>query len=166
MGRICTEEGALEVAVAADVAESEMLMQARRIVHFAIEKLGATLIDDVAVPRARLLDLLAGIEEIAAAHRVVVTCPGHVGDGNMHPTVVFDRGDPAAVERALRTFDAIMELGLALGGTITGEHGVGVLKRDWLPTELGPLSTRLHAGIKAVFDPLGILNPGKVLRQG
>ncbi|OLT14081.1 FAD-linked oxidase [Pseudonocardia sp. CNS-139] len=164
MGAICTGLGALDVAVASDAAESDMLLEARRIVHFAIEKLGATLIDDVAVPRSRLVELLAGITAIAEEHRVTVSCPGHVGDGNMHPTVVFDRGDPAAVERAQEAFDAIMRLGLALGGTITGEHGVGVLKRDWLETELGALSTRLHRDIKRAFDPLGILNPGKVLR--
>ena len=163
MGAICEELGALDVAVASDAAESEMLMEARRIVHFAVVKLGSTLIDDVAVPRSRLVELLDGITAIADEHGVTVSCPGHVGDGNMHPTVIFDRGDPAAVERAQRAFDAIMRLGLALGGTITGEHGVGVLKRDWLATELGELSTRLHRDIKAAFDPLGILNPGKVL---
>jgi glycolate oxidase len=81
----------------------------------------------------------------------------------MHPTVIFDRGDPAAVERAQKAFDAIMQLGLALGGTITGEHGVGVLKREWLATELGDLSLSLHRKIKEAFDPAGILNPGKVL---
>jgi glycolate oxidase len=163
MGAICSELGALDVAVASDATESAMLMEARRIVHFAIEKLGSTLVDDVAVPRSRLVELLEGITAIAEEHGVTVSCPGHVGDGNMHPTVIFDRGDPDAVERAQRAFDAIMRLGLALGGTITGEHGVGVLKRDWLATELGALSTRLHRDIKKAFDPLGILNPGKVL---
>ena len=166
MGAICSELGALDVAVASDATESAMLMEARRIVHFAVEKLGSTLIDDVAVPRSRLVELLDGITAIAEAHGVTVCCPGHVGDGNMHPTVIFDRGDPAAVERAQKAFDAIMQLGLALGGTITGEHGVGVLKRDWLATELGELSTRLHRDIKKAFDPLGILNPGKVLAAG
>jgi glycolate oxidase len=77
--------------------------------------------------------------------------------------VIFDRGDPAAVARAQKAFDAIMQLGLALGGTITGEHGVGVLKRDWLTTELGEVGLDLHRKIKQAFDPLGILNPGKVL---
>ncbi|MCM2580037.1 FAD-binding oxidoreductase [Streptomyces meridianus] len=163
IGRICAEAGALDVAEASDAAEASMLMEARRLVNAAIERLGATLIDDVAVPRARLVDLVEGIGAIAAEHRVRVSCPGHVGDGNMHPTVIFDRGDPAAVERAERAFGAIMQLGLSLGGTITGEHGVGVLKRDWLAKEIGPLGTRLHRDIKAAFDPLGILNPGKVL---
>jgi glycolate oxidase len=166
MGRICTELGALDVAVASDATESAMLMEARRLVHPAMEKLGSSLIDDVAVPRSRLVELLAGVEAIAEEHDVLVTCSGHVGDGNMHPTVVFDRGDPAAVERAQRAFGSIMRLGLALGGTITGEHGVGLLKRDWLATELGELSTRLHREIKSVFDPAGILNPGKVLAAG
>jgi glycolate oxidase len=166
MGRICTELGALDVAVASDATESAMLMEARRLVHPAMEKLGSSLIDDVAVPRSRLVELLAGVEAIAEEHDVLVTCSGHVGDGNMHPTVVFDRGDPAAVERAQRAFDSIMRLGLALGGTITGEHGVGLLKRNWLATELGELSTRLHREIKSVFDPAGILNPGKVLAAG
>ncbi|CAL9332173.1 putative FAD-linked oxidoreductase [Streptomyces sp. enrichment culture] len=163
MGRVCVEAGALEIAEASDAAESAMLMEARRLVNPALEKLGVTLVDDVAVPRARLPVLLEGITGISAEYGVRVCCPGHVGDGNMHPTVVFDRGDPAAAERAGRAFGAIMRLGLSLGGTITGEHGVGVLKRDWLARELGPLGTRLHRDIKAVFDPLGILNPGKVL---
>jgi glycolate oxidase len=163
MGAICSGLGALDVAVASDATESAMLMEARRIVHFAVEKLGSTLIDDVAVPRSRLVELLDGITAISREHDVLVSCPGHVGDGNMHPTVIFDRGDPAAVDRAQRAFDSIMQLGLALGGTITGEHGVGVLKRDWLARELGELSTDLHRKIKAAFDPQGILNPGKVL---
>jgi glycolate oxidase len=163
MGAMCEELGAAEVAVAEDAAESEMLTQARRLVNPAVEELGATLVDDVAVPRARLVDLLAGMERIAAENDVLVVCPGHIGDGNMHPTVVFERGDAAATERAHVAFDAIMRLALELGGTITGEHGVGLLKKSWLRTELGETSYTLQQQIKAVFDPLGILNPGKVL---
>ena len=163
MGAMCEELGAAEVAVAEDAAESEMLTQARRLVNPAVEELGATLVDDVAVPRARLVDLLAGMERIAAENDVLVVCPGHIGDGNMHPTVVFDRGDTAAAERAHVAFDAIMRLALDLGGTITGEHGVGLLKKSWLRTELGETSYALQQQIKAVFDPFGILNPGKVL---
>jgi glycolate oxidase len=163
MGAICEELGASEVAVAEDAVESAMLTQARRLVNPAVEELGATLIDDVAVPRARLVDLLAGMEQIAAATGTFVVCPGHIGDGNMHPTVVFDRGDDAAAERARTAFDAIMRLALDLGGTINGEHGVGLLKRSWLRAELGERSYALQQQIKSVFDPLGILNPGKVL---
>jgi glycolate oxidase len=103
------------------------------------------------------------MEKIAAEHGVQVVCPGHIGDGNMHPTVVFDRGDAAATTRAEEAFSAIMRLALGLGGTITGEHGVGLLKRAWLREELGERSYALQRQIKDVFDPLGILNPGKVL---
>jgi glycolate oxidase len=163
MGVMCEELGAAEVAVAEDAAESALLTQARRLVNPAVEELGATLVDDVAVPRARLVDLLAGMDRIAAETGMLIVCPGHIGDGNMHPTVVFDRGDAAAAQRAHTAFDAIMRLALELGGTITGEHGVGLLKKDWLRTELGETSYGLQRQIKAAFDPLGILNPGKML---
>ena len=163
MGVICQEQGAVEVAVAEDAAESAMLTEARRMVSPAVDALGATLVDDVAVPRARLVDLLAGMEKIAADTGTLVLCPGHIGDGNMHPTVVFDRGNADAAARAQLAFDSIMKLALELDGTITGEHGVGLLKRSWLREELGETSYMLQQSIKAVFDPLGILNPGKVL---
>ena len=88
---------------------------------------------------------------------------GHAGDGNMHPKIVVDRADPSSMERGRAAFDDIMALGLALGGTCTGEHGVGLLKREWLGRELGPTAMRLHRAIKDALDPLGILNPGKVL---
>jgi glycolate oxidase len=162
MGAICRELGAVDVAVAEDEAESAMLLQARRLVSPAVGQLGAALVDDVAVPRARLVELLAGMDRITAETGMAIFCPGHIGDGNMHPTVVFDPGDPAAVARAQQAFDAIMQLALELGGTITGEHGVGLLKRAWLRTELGETSYALQRSIKAVFDPLGILNPGKI----
>jgi glycolate oxidase len=125
--------------------------------------LGVKLVDDVAVPRPRLPELLRGVEEIGERMGVVVACPGHVGDGNMHPTVIVDRGSEDTERRAVLAFDAVMELGLRLGGTITGEHGVGLLKRHWLERELGETATSLHRQIRAVFDPDGILNPGKVL---
>ncbi len=80
----------------------------------------------------------------------------------MHPTVVFDPADPVQAEHAQVAFGEIMDAGLALGGTITGEHGVGVLKRAWLEREAGPVSMGVHRAVKAALDPLGILNPGKV----
>ena len=163
IGGICTEHGAVEVAEAADEEESELLLEARRLVNAGLETLGSKLVDDVAVPRHRLPDLLRGIEEIARDQDVVIACPGHVGDGNMHPTVIVEQHDPAAVRRAEQAFDAVMALGLRLGGTTTGEHGVGTLKRHWLEREIGPTGARLHRQIREVFDPLGILNPGKVL---
>ena len=165
IAELCEREGATEVARASDPAEASMLLEARRLVNASLERLGVTLVDDVAVPRARLAELLAGVERIAAEHDVLLACPGHVGDGNMHPTVIFDPDDPAARGRAMDAFGAVMELGLALGGTITGEHGVGRLKRDWLAGEVGPTGIRLQRGIKRLFDPAGILNPGAVLEE-
>jgi glycolate oxidase len=163
IARICTEHGAVEVAEAADAEESDLLLEARRLVNTGLETLGSKLVDDVAVPRPRLPDLLRGIEEIARDKRVVIACPGHVGDGNMHPTVIVERDDPDAVRRAEEAFDAVMELGLRLGGTTTGEHGIGSLKRGWLEREIGETGAEVHRRIREVFDPLGILNPGKVL---
>jgi glycolate oxidase len=94
----------------------------------------------------------------------VIGVAAHAGDGNTHPVVIFDATDPAAVERAGSAFDAIMRLGLDLGGTITGEHGVGLLKRTWLETELGETGLAVHRAVKDAFDPRHLLNPGKVLR--
>lgn len=163
IGKLCEELGAVEVAVAGDREESEMLLAARRMINPAVEKVGASLVDDVAVPRARLIDLLDGIARIAERHDVLIMCPGHIGDVNMHPHVVFERGDDAAAARAADAFGEIMQLAIELGGTITGEHGVGTLKRPWLEQELGPVGLRLQQRVKAAFDPLGILNPGKVV---
>jgi glycolate oxidase len=163
IAEICADEGAIEVAEAADAAESNMLLEARRLVNVGLETLGPKLVDDVSVPRPRLPELLRGIEQIAREMNVVIACPGHVGDGNMHPTVIVDHERPDGELRAVRAFDAVMELGLRLGGTITGEHGVGILKRHWLERELGPTGTAIHRQIRQVFDPMGLLNPGKVL---
>jgi glycolate oxidase len=159
----CAETQDGEVVIADDPAEGRLLLEARRSVGFATERLGAFLSEDVCVPRARLVELVEGFQGIAAEYRLTTTCCGHAGDGNMHPTLVFDPDDADEVDRAHRAFDRVMELGLGLGGTITGEHGVGVLKREWLARELGPDSLRLQHGLKALFDPTGILNPGKVL---
>jgi len=163
IAELCRAAGAEDVLEASDPAESAMLLAARRLAYPALERLGATMVDDVVVPRSRLAEFLTAVEQIAAESQLLIGVVGHAGDGNMHPTVVFDRDDATNAARAQAAFDSIMALGLALGGTITGEHGVGLLKRDWLARELGPVSMRVHAGIKASLDPLGILNPGKVL---
>jgi glycolate oxidase len=120
------------------------------------------MIDDVCVPRSRLGDLLDGVERIAGKHRLTIGVVAHAGDGNTHPTVCFDATDPDETRRARESFDEIMALGLELGGTITGEHGVGVLKKEWLARELGPVGVEMQRAVKQVFDPLGILNPGKL----
>ncbi len=163
VGALCTAAGATEVVPAADAAESELLLQARRLSLTALETLRpATMIDDVCVPRTRLAEMLAGTTAIAEKYALTIGVCAHAGDGNTHPVVCFDHTDEDESRRARESFDAIMALGLSLGGTITGEHGVGVLKKEWLARELGPVGLELQREIKRVFDPLGLLNPGKL----
>jgi len=163
--RLCEAAGADFVHSTADPAEGDLLMTARRMALPALERLGSVLLDDVAVPRSRVATFIDGCDAIAASSGLVVGVVGHAGDGNMHPTVVFDAADPDQRRRAFAAFDAILELGLSLGGTITGEHGVGTLKADWLEREIGPVSLSVHQAIKDALDPAGILNPGKMFRR-
>ncbi|MCC3768643.1 FAD-binding oxidoreductase [Streptomyces sp. UNOC14_S4] len=161
---LCTAAGATEVVPAETPAESELLLQARRVTLPALESLkAATMIDDVCVPRGRLAAMIDGTAAIAEKHGLTIGVCAHAGDGNTHPVVCFDPADEDEARRARESFDEIMALGLELGGTITGEHGVGLLKRDWLAKELGPVAMEIQQGIKSVLDPLGLLNPGKVL---
>ncbi|MFI9046741.1 FAD-binding oxidoreductase [Streptomyces sp. NPDC053427] len=163
VGALCEEAGATQVVPAENAAESDLLLQARRMTFTALERIKpAMLIDDVCVPRSQLAAMLDGTTAIAEKFGLTIGVCAHAGDGNTHPLVCFDPADKDEERRARASFDEIMALGLALGGTITGEHGVGVLKKDWLARELGPVGLELHRGIKDVFDPLGILNPGKV----
>jgi glycolate oxidase len=159
----CEAAGATFVAHSSDEAEGELLIGARRLAYPALERSGSTLLDDVGVPLSRIAELFAAVEGISERRRVLIGTFGHAGDGNMHPTLVFDRNDPEEVARARAAFDDILRVVLDLGGTITGEHGVGVLKRPFLSEQLGPESVRLHRTIKDALDPLGILNPGKLL---
>lgn len=153
--------GATYVASTGDEAEGELFMAARRMAIPAVEHLGTVLIEDVGVPVPRIPDLMAGIGDISARRATVIAVIGHAGDGNFHPLVTFDRHDPDALGRADAAFGDVMDLALALGGTITGEHGVGTLKLPWLASQLGPDVAELQRRVKAALDPLGILNPGK-----
>ncbi|GHF37073.1 FAD-linked oxidase [Streptomyces mashuensis] len=164
VGELCAAAGATQVVPAEDAAESDLLLQARRLSLPALERLRpATMIDDVCVPRSRLAAMLDGTAAIAREHGLTIGVVAHAGDGNTHPVVCFDPADPDESRRALESFHRIMALGLELGGTITGEHGVGLLKKEWLAREAGPVALEVQRGIKAVLDPLGLLNPGKVL---
>ncbi|MER5719723.1 FAD-linked oxidase C-terminal domain-containing protein [Streptomyces sp. NPDC002132] len=163
LGALCEAAGATSVVPAEDAAESELLLQARRSALVALEAVkGTTMIDDVCVPRSRLGEMIDGVERIAEKYALTIGVVAHAGDGNTHPTVCFDAQDPDECRRARESFDEIMALGLELGGTITGEHGVGVLKKEWLAREIGPVGLEMQRAVKQVFDPLGILNPGKL----
>jgi glycolate oxidase len=163
MASICREGAATGVITSSDEFEAQMLVQARRLAIPAIEQLGSWLLDDVGVPCARVPDLLRRVEDIALRRETDTYSFGHAGDGNMHPTMVFDPHDPAARQRAELALDDIVLAALELGGTATGEHGVGTLKRKFLPQELGQAGLAMQRRIKASFDPLGILNPGKAI---
>lgn len=163
VGKLCAAAGATGIVPADDAAESELLMQARRLSLPALETVkSATMIDDVCVPRSRLGAMLEGTAAIAERFGLTIGVCAHAGDGNTHPVVCFDHTDADESRRARESFDEIMALGLELGGTITGEHGVGVLKKEWLARELGEVGVEVQRGIKAAFDPLGLLNPGKL----
>ncbi len=162
MEACCEAAGASFVAQTTEEGEGRMMLAARRLAYPALERQGTALLDDVAVPVGRLAELLAAIEAIAEEQGVTIGTFGHAGDGNMHPTIVFDPRDADAGERARGAFDGIVARTLELGGTITGEHGVGLLKRGHLEREIGAMGLEAHRAIKRAFDPYGILNPGKL----
>jgi glycolate oxidase len=161
--RVCRAAGADLVVTTDDPQESELLLAARRLAYPALEQLGTTLLDDVAVPRSAVTRMVGEVAGIAERHGVLIGTFGHAGDGNLHPTIVYDATDASQVAAAAAAFDDLVAAALELGGTVTGEHGVGLLKRDHLATELGPVALRLHRAVKDAFDPGNLLNPGKVL---
>ena len=159
---ICVLAGAVFCYATDDLEEGRMLLAARRDVLTALEVFGTWLTDDVSVPRTEIAALIAGCTRIAAETDLMIGVVGHAGDGNMHPTIVFDPTDLDQFERARTAFGAILDVGRALGGTITGEHGVGRIKQEFLAREIGPVGLRLHRAIKNALDPAGLFNPGSM----
>ena len=156
-----------EGAVAPDDAAAAGLVALRRSAHPAFTKLGDVLIEDVCVPRSALPAMLEAIDGIAARHGLPIPTIAHAGDGNLHPNIVIPASVPHAPgeipDVVWAAGEELFRTALALGGTLTGEHGVGILKRRWIADELGEDVMALSRRIKAAFDPLGLLNPGKVL---
>jgi len=161
MSGACAE--ATEQFATEDVAEGDAFVAARRAAFPALGAKGDLLLEDVGVPLPRLPALVRGIEEIAASTGITIALVAHAGDGNTHPLIVHDAADPDSAARAATAFGAVMDLAISLGGTITGEHGVGRLKKAWLPAQLGPDAMALTRRIKDALDPAGILNPGAIL---
>jgi glycolate oxidase len=152
--------GAGFAAVSSDAVEAAQLLAIRRLAYPATERLGRCLVEDVGVPRSRLPEMLDRIEQAGDRHGVLIATVAHAGDGNLHPTFVFEPAEevPPAVWAAA---DEVFRAALELGGTLTGEHGVGALKRRWLTDELGADAMDVHRSIKSALDPHWILNPGK-----
>ncbi|MFI7171745.1 FAD-binding oxidoreductase [Rhodococcoides fascians] len=163
MASACTEAGASDVFTTDDPDEGEAFAAARRFAIPAVERLGSLLLEDVGVPLPALPALVDGIAELSNKYDVLVAVIAHAGDGNTHPLIVFDPEDADMTRRANVAFGAIMDLAISLGGTITGEHGVGRLKKAWLPDQVGEDVMELTRRIKTALDPAGILNPGAVL---
>ena len=152
--------GADQVHVTADPAEGDLLLRARRVALTALEAQGDCMTEDVAVPRTLIADLIVGCTRIGEEVGLTVAVVGHAGDGNMHPTILYDAASEDDRRRARQAFDRILALALSLGGTVTGEHGIGRLKRDWLAREIGDVGMRVHRDLKRALDPHGLFNPG------
>jgi D-lactate dehydrogenase (cytochrome)/glycolate oxidase len=163
MAEVFTEAGATECFSTDDPVEGEAFVAARRLAIPAVEAKGSLLLEDVGVPLPKLADLVGGVAKIAADAGLIISVIAHAGDGNTHPLIVYDASDAAMTARANKAFGDIMDLAIALGGTITGEHGVGRLKKPWLAGQLGPEAMALNRRIKAALDPDGILNPGALI---
>ncbi len=163
IAQLCDEAGASEVYQATDAEEADALLAARRLAYPAVEQLGTVIVDDIAVPRSKLAEALDGVAAAAKRHSVLIGVIAHAGDGNLHPNIIVDAKNPASVESGRAAFNEIMELAFSLGGTCTGEHGVGLLKRDWLAEESGEVGMRVQRAIKTALDPDGVFNPGKVV---
>ncbi|GAA1765029.1 FAD-linked oxidase C-terminal domain-containing protein [Pseudarthrobacter sulfonivorans] len=158
---IFTASGGVNVEQAVDPEEVGRLFLARRMAYPALERLGPVLTEDVCVPRSAVPEMLSRIQASAAKHDLVIANIAHAGDGNLHPLIIAPEGDLPAKARAKAAFDEIVEDCRALGGTVTGEHGVGLLKLPGAAAELEPRVIGMHQAVKDALDPQGLLNPGK-----
>lgn len=158
--QLMERSGAQEIAVADDAQEAEVLLAGRRALHHAIETKGPHLIEDMCVPIRALPALVARGREVCAEHGIEVAIAGHGGDGNLHPALFFDPADPDETRRAWAAFGDLVDLTLTMGGTISGEHGIGTLKASYLPRQLDAAALARLRAIKGVFDPHGLMNPG------
>ena len=159
----CEAAGSTTTMRAADATEADWLRQARRLALRALERQGIVRMEDVGVPRSRVPDLLREIDAIGKKHGIKVATFGHAGDGNLHPNFIFDHDDPRAEELTDLARADLYRAAIALGGTVTAEHGIGLARRDVLVEQVGQDVIDVMRSIKDALDPLGILNPGRVI---
>lgn len=163
ISEICREEKADNVSISSNTEEALKLMTARRSAFTALARLRpTTILEDATVPRSKIADMVMEINRIAEKHNVQICTFGHAGDGNLHPTATTDARNLEEIHRVEKAFEEIFEAAIRLGGTITGEHGVGLVKAPFLEWKVGSAGIELMKGIKQAFDPLNLLNPGKM----
>ncbi|MSU28047.1 MAG: glycolate oxidase subunit GlcD [Pedosphaera sp.] len=163
MVELAKKNGAMEVRIAKDEAEANKLAAARRSAFSALARLApTTILEDATVPRSELAKMVRFVAVIAKKYNLRVGTFGHMGDGNLHPTFLTDERNKEEMHRVHDAFKEIFDEAIRLGGTITGEHGVGLAKKEFLPKFIGPASMRVHRELRKALDPHGILNPGKM----
>lgn len=160
---LCNQHSMIEGMFTIDSSEAEDLVRVRKLAYPALERLGATLLDDVAIPVTRIAEFVSRVEALALKYSLTIGIFGHAGDGNMHPTIVHDHGDLESEKRAKVAFTEIVQIAQSLGGTASGEHGIGSIKREFVGNEVSTQIIEIQRGIKKLLDPAGILNPGKKL---
>jgi glycolate oxidase len=166
MHQLALANGASSVQLAKDDVEAARLSSARRMAFPALARMRpTTVLEDVSVPRSRLVEMVTRVREIAKRENLMIGTFGHAGDGNLHPTILLDERDADEVARMHRGFDAIVQAALELGGTLTGEHGVGLLKRDFLERYFPKAAVDMMKNFRRSMDPNGILNPGKMFHH-
>jgi glycolate oxidase len=157
----CKQFDLIDGVYSDDPADATDLIRVRKLAYPALERMGATLLDDVALPITKIAEFVERVEKLSKKVNLTIGIFGHAGDGNMHPTIVHDHGDLAAAERAQQAFGQIVEIAQSLGGTASGEHGIGSIKPGFVTKEISKTVIDLQRAVKKVFDPNSILNPGK-----
>ena len=158
---VCRKFNLIDGVHSEDPADSADLIRVRKMAYPALERMGATLLDDVALPINKIAEFVERVEKLSASSGLAIGIFGHAGDGNMHPTIVHDHGDQAAARLAQKVFGEIVAIAQSLGGTASGEHGIGSIKSTMVQSEISETVMNLQREIKRVFDPHSILNPGK-----
>jgi glycolate oxidase len=165
-GRICTENGARSVRVARSESERADLWKARRLISPSLARKAPNKVgEDITVPRSAIPEIVQRLRAIGARYALPIVIFGHAGDGNLHPNILFDKRKPGEWKRVEEMVGEIFAAALAVGGTLSGEHGVGVLKRPWFERALGPVSVEVQRRIKQALDPTNIMNPGKMFED-